>query len=90
VAVLARWARYDEAVDEQGEPITIVDSLRDVLVPLAVSQRDDPLAFVSNRDVFGDLVDDERFTAIYLRVLGSLHERGSRATLEDLDELIAE
>jgi mannitol 2-dehydrogenase len=90
VAIVASWARYDEAVDEKGEAITIVDSLRDVLVPLAQSQRDDPLAFVSNREVFGDLVDDERFTATYLRVLESLHERGSRATLEDLDAVIAD
>ena len=89
VAIVASWARYDEAVDEEGEPITIVDSLRDVLVPLARSQRDDPLAFVSHRQVFGDLVDDERFTAVYLRVLESLHSRGSRATLEHLDALTA-
>ncbi len=88
-AIVASWARYDEAVDEDGEPITIVDALRDTLVPLAHSQRTEPLAFVANRDVFGDLVDDRRFTAVYLRVLASLHDRGSRATLEDLDALIS-
>ncbi len=88
-AIVASWARYDEAVDEDGEPITIVDALRDTLVPLAQSQRTTPLAFVSHREVFGDLVDDERFTSVYLQVLASLHDRGSRATLEDLDALIS-
>jgi mannitol 2-dehydrogenase len=90
VAVVASWARYDEAVDEKGEPITIVDQLRDVLVPLARSQADEPLAFIANQEVFGDLVDDARFTTVYLRVLDSLHEHGSRATLENLDALVAE
>jgi len=88
-AIVASWARYDEAVDEDGEAITIVDALRDTLVPLAQSQRTTPLAFVSHREVFGDLVDDDRFTSVYLRVLASLHDRGSRATLEDLDAVIS-
>ncbi len=87
-AIVASWARYDEAVDEKGEPITIVDSLRDVLVPLAQSQREHPLAFVEHEEVFGDLAGEERFTRVYLRVLASLHDRGSRATLEDLDALV--
>ncbi len=82
VAVVASWARYAEGVDEQGEPIEIVDQLKDTLVPIARSQREDPLAFVRNRVVFGDLVDDERFASTYQRMLASLHERGARATLE--------
>jgi mannitol 2-dehydrogenase len=84
VAVVASWARYAEGVDEQGEPIEIVDRLKDTLVPIARGQRDDPLAFVRNREVFGDLVDDERFAATYQRHLASLHEKGARATLEGL------
>jgi mannitol 2-dehydrogenase len=44
-------------------------------------QYDDPLAFVANRDVFGDLVDDERFVAEYTWALESLHRAGARATL---------
>jgi mannitol 2-dehydrogenase len=47
-------------------------------------QRDDPLAFLADRDLFGDLVDDERFTSPYLAALASLHARGARATLEAL------
>ena len=43
---------------------------------------EDPLAFLSDRDLFGDLRDDERFTTVYLEALDSLHRRGARATLE--------
>jgi mannitol 2-dehydrogenase len=83
-AIVASWARYAEGVDEQGEPITVVDRLADQLTATARRQRDDPLAFIADRTLFGDLVDDERFTAAYLQTLTSLHERGARATLESL------
>jgi mannitol 2-dehydrogenase len=83
-AVVASWARYAEGTDEQGRPIEVVDRLRDTLVPAAQRQHDDPLAFLRNRDVFGDLIDNERFVSAYLAVLSSLHDKGARATLEDL------
>jgi mannitol 2-dehydrogenase len=83
-AVVASWARYAEGVDEQGEPIVIVDRLRDSLTAAARAQRTDPLAFLRDRELFGDLVDDDRFTAAYLEALSSLHTRGARKTLEAL------
>ncbi|MCO1657201.1 mannitol dehydrogenase family protein [Pseudonocardia sp. S2-4] len=86
VAIVASWARYAEGVDEQGEPIEVVDPLRDTLVPIARGQRDDPLAFIRNRQLFGDLVDDERFASTYRRHLASLHEHGARATLHGIVE----
>ena len=83
-AIVASWARYAEGVDEEGQPIEVVDRMADTLVPLARSQRADPDAFVANREVFGDLAEDERFMAAYRAALTSLHARGARATLEDL------
>jgi mannitol 2-dehydrogenase len=83
-AVVASWARYAEGVDEQGKPIQVVDRLADQLTATAKRQHDEPLAFIQNRDLFGDLVDDERFVSAYRSVLSSLHEKGARATLQDL------
>jgi mannitol 2-dehydrogenase len=83
-AVVASWARYAEGVDEAGEPIEVVDRLRDSLMQLAQRQRGDPDAFIANRDVFGDLAQDKRFVTAYRSALTSLHERGARATLESL------
>jgi mannitol 2-dehydrogenase len=80
--VVAAWARYAEGTDEQGEPIEVVDRLRAKLVERAQHNREDPLLFVSDRDLVGDLVDDERFVRAYTSALSSLHERGARATLE--------
>ncbi|MGW2091055.1 mannitol dehydrogenase family protein [Promicromonospora sukumoe] len=81
-AVVASWARYAEGVDEQGEPIDVVDRLAARLVPLARSQRGDAAAFLRSPDLFGSLVDEPRFVAAYLDALGSLHRAGARATLE--------
>jgi mannitol 2-dehydrogenase len=81
-AVVASWARYAEGVDEQGEPIKVVDRLADTLQQIAAQQREDPLAFVKNRELFGDLATESAFTEPYLSTLNSLHSNGARATLE--------
>jgi mannitol 2-dehydrogenase len=82
--VVAAWARYAEGVDEQGEPIEVVDPLKDLLVGRARRQREEPDAFIANRELFGDLVEDRRFVTAYRSALSSLHERGARATLESI------
>jgi mannitol 2-dehydrogenase len=64
-AVVASWARYAEGTDEQGEPIEVVDRYADRITELARRQREDPDAFISNRLLFGDLADDERFRTAY-------------------------
>lgn len=83
-AVVASWARYAEGIDEQGQPIEVVDRLKDTLMANARRQRRDPLAFIADREVFGDLIDDGRFTTLYRAALASLHAHGARATLENL------
>src|SRR5688572_14400493 len=83
-AVVASWARYAEGVDEQGEPIEIVDQLADTVRRLAAQQQEDSLAFVKNRELFGDLANEPAFTEPYLNVLDSLHTNGARATLQAL------
>ncbi|WP_026535561.1 mannitol dehydrogenase family protein [Arthrobacter sp. H14] len=82
--IVASWARYAEGVDEAGEPIEVVDRLKETLMAAAAKQRQDPLAFLANREVFGDLVDNERFVAAYTEALSNLHTRGSRAAVEAL------
>jgi mannitol 2-dehydrogenase len=80
--VVASWARYAEGVDEKGQPIEVVDRLKDRVMAAAARQEEDPLAFIRDRDLFGGLADDERFTAAYTAALDALHTRGARATLE--------
>ena len=79
--VVASWARYAEGVDEDGEPIEIVDRRRDVLTERAARQQEEPLAFLEDKTLFDDLAEQPRFTEEYTAALASLHDRGARATL---------
>ncbi len=83
-AIVASWARYAEGVDEQGRPIEIVDRIKDAVTAAAARQAGEPLAFVADRSLFGDLVDQPGFTEPYLAALDSLHTDGARATLTAL------
>jgi mannitol 2-dehydrogenase len=83
-AIVASWARYAEGVDEQGRPIEVVDRLAETLVPIARSQRDNPRAFLENRSLFGNLVEEPRFVEAYLWTLDSLRRHGAHATLDAL------
>jgi mannitol 2-dehydrogenase len=83
-AIVASWARYAEGIDEQGNSIDVVDRLKEPLMAAAARQSKEPLAFISNRQIFGDLVDNELFVQAYTEALNKLHKGGARATLESL------
>jgi mannitol 2-dehydrogenase len=87
-ATVAAWARYCEGTDEQGGRIDIVDSRRDALMAAACRYPQDPLAFLRQREIFADLADDQRFVQPYRSVLASLHQRGARRTVADMDNLV--
>jgi len=79
--VVASWARYAEGIDEQGQPIEVVDRLKDQLMAVASGNRANPTAFIDNRELFGDLADDARFVAAYREALASLHAVGALETV---------
>ena len=78
--VVASWARYAEGVDEEGGDIDVVDRRKDARVAAAARQGDDSLAFVRDRDLFGDLADADRFARAYTRALTGLRSEGAVAT----------
>jgi mannitol 2-dehydrogenase len=80
--VIAGWARYAQGVDEAGAPIDVVDRRRDQVMARATLQSQEPLAFLDDPDLFGDLRHDQRFTAVYREALESLRSDGARVTLE--------
>ena len=79
--MVAAWARYAEGVDEQGRPIEVVDRRAGSLSAAARLWTADDLAFLRDREVFGDLIDAEPFTREYVHALASLHDVGVRKTL---------
>lgn len=87
--VIASWARYAQGTDERGESIEIVDHRRDAVMAAAVPG-DDPLLFVRDATLFGDLAEQDAFTIPYLDSLRSLDQHGAYATLQTLVERTAE
>ena len=83
-AICASWARYNEGLDERGEPIEIVDRLQDELARAAHAQQQRPTAFIENRELFGGLVDDPRFREPYLSTLEALRREGVDEALRQL------
>jgi mannitol 2-dehydrogenase len=67
-AIIASSVRYDGGTDEQGNPIEVVSRLKDTVMAAADRQRRDPLSFISNREVFGDLIDNEQYVTVLRNV----------------------
>ncbi|MGN0094896.1 MAG: mannitol dehydrogenase family protein [Corynebacterium sp.] len=83
-AIVASWARYAEGFDENGEPITVIDRMAGRITTTAARNGEDVLAFLRDREIFGDLADSAEFTSAYAPVLRSLHSSGADATLDML------
>ena len=80
-AIVASWARYDEGVLDDGRSIEIVDRLATSRHAAALAQREDPLAFVRDASLFGDLAERPEFVAPYTEALDALHNGGVDAAL---------
>ena len=83
-AVCASWARYAEGIDEAGEKINVVDRLSGELIAVARSQHEDELAFLRNSSLFGNLINEPRFTEPYSATLRSLWKSGARQTIASI------
>jgi mannitol 2-dehydrogenase len=62
----------------------VVDNLKIEVMASAQQQGSDPLAFVRNTKLFGDLATKEGFTIPYLATLSTLRKHGSAQALNDL------
>jgi len=75
--IIAAWCYYsDKQVDQNGEPLEIIDALKDELHTIAKETSNDPLAFVKQESLFGELAENERFTNCYTAMLKQLYSTG--------------
>lgn len=79
---VAFWCRYCERTDEAGNELAPNDDNHEALHKYALAARENPLAFLENRTVFGPLADDNRFQEAFARKLKLLHDQGTRAAIE--------
>lgn len=73
--VIAAWCFYsDKGVDQHGARLDIVDAMKDELHQAAKGTPDDTLSFLKLEPIFGDLIHNEKFTALYTDMIQALYE----------------
>lgn len=84
-AIVASWAAFARGIDEAGEVIPMIER-QAAAVARAVERQtdDDPVGFLRDPAIFGDLADNAVFAEAFTRIYGDIRERGSRAALETL------
>ena len=73
--VIAAWCYYsDKGVDRNHQPLEIIDSLKTDLHQAARSTSGDPLTFLRQDAIFGDLIHNEMFTRLYTNMVQQLYK----------------
>jgi mannitol 2-dehydrogenase len=79
--VSALWCRYFEGRSDSGKAIEFNDANAERLQKAAIASRDNPLAFLELKDIFGEVGESAQFRKRFTEALGSLRRNGTRATL---------
>src|SRR3954452_1759912 len=78
---VAAWFRYLRGTDCAGRPIEVRDELKPQLQPLAIAGGSDATALLSQRAIFGDLGQNERFASSVSTALSSIDRFGVAETV---------
>ncbi|QBG48037.1 mannitol dehydrogenase family protein [Verrucomicrobia bacterium S94] len=80
--VIAAWCYYsDKGLSRHGVELDVVDEMKDELHLAAMGTEDDVLSFLRLEPIFGDLVDNERFSQTYAAMVEALYENPDIARL---------
>lgn len=73
--VIAAWCYYsDKATDRHGNPIEIIDAMSAELHQAAKQTKTDTLAFLRQESLFGNLIDNKRFTDLYTEAVKKIYK----------------
>ncbi len=73
--VIAAWCYYsDKGINKDGRPLEIIDAMGAELHQAAEKTKTDPLAFIQQESLFGNLAKNERFTTLYTTTLQKIYE----------------
>ena len=76
--VIAAWCYYsDKGMDKNGQPLEIIDAMSVQLQQAAQQTQTDPLAFIRQESLFGDLVQNKQFTELYADMVQKIYENGN-------------
>ncbi len=76
--ILAAWCYYsDQGMNENRQPLTILDEQKEQLHRAAQGTENDWTSFVQQPEIFGDLAGNERFMEEYTRSVRSIYQQGN-------------
>ena len=78
----ALWARMCDGTREDGSGIEPNDPQWDTLTGAALAARKDPQAWLGQRQIYGDLADDKRFSQAFCNWLERIWRDGTAVTIE--------
>ena len=79
----ALWARMCEGTREDGSVIEPNDPMWDTLKEAANAAKDDPIRWLEQRMLYGDLADNAHFTEVFSNWLVKIWSSGVEAALSD-------
>ncbi len=82
--ILAAWCYYsDKGIDENGEPLEIIDEQKVELHQAAKDTESDLKAFLDQSEIFGDLIENERFVKEYTSAVQAIYKEKDVRKLMD-------
>ena len=81
VLASALWCRYCYGIDETGAEIAPNDPNWDSLKATATRSRENPVEWLRQRAIYGDLADNADFAAAFDRALRSIWDLGAEAAM---------
>lgn len=80
--VSALWCRYCAGTSDTRKVIPLDDSAAQQLTLAAHQSKENPLVFLQQKNIYGDLSDNELFCASFATALDALWTNGTAATLQ--------
>lgn len=72
--ILAAWCYYsDKGINENKEPLEIIDAMKNELHKTAKITQNDTLSFLRQSEIFNDLIENEQFTKKYVEMVQSIY-----------------
>ena len=73
--VIAAWCYYsDKQTDKNGQPLEIIDAMSTEIHKVAQQTKTDPLAFIKQESLFGNLAKNKRFSELYTNMVQKIYE----------------
>ncbi len=73
--VIAAWCYYhDKRINNNHQPIEVIDSMGQELHQAAIKTHTDPLSFLKQPVIFGNLNKVKRFTSLYMDMIQQIYE----------------